>query len=91
VSRLDDLPVKLRIEQRSALSGQVIANHDHVHHIADLGQLLNGIHDDEVVANAQVVNQGLLREFVDARLVAAEVDGNPVRLLVVQGLHYAFS
>jgi len=42
------------------------------------GQLLYGIHDHEFVRDAEVLDQICVRDFVDARLVAAEIDGNPV-------------
>ena len=48
------------------------------------GQLLYGIHDHDVVRNAEVLDQICVRDFVDARLVSAEIDGDPVGFLMVQ-------
>ena len=54
------------------------------HRLARLGKLLNGVHDDDLVGNAQVLQQRLVGELVDARLVAAQVDRHAVGRLVVQ-------
>ena len=50
-----------------------------------LGQLLHQVHDDDFLIETQPVNQLAVGDLVDARLVAAEVDGDAVGLAVVEG------
>ena len=61
------------------------------HRLAGPRQLLHGVHDRDVVLDAQVPDQGLVGDAVDARLVAARVDRHAVRLLVVQRLEQSLA
>ena len=54
--------------------------------LAGLGQLLDGVHDDHLILDVQVLQQGLVGQLVNARLVAAQIDRHPIGRFVVQGL-----
>ena len=51
--------------------------------LAGPGQLLHGVHDHRVV-DPQVLQQGLVGELVDPRLVAAQIDRHAIRDFMVQ-------
>ena len=59
------------------------------HRLARLGQLLHGVHDDDLIVDAQVLQQGLVGELVNARLVSPQVDRHAIGGLVVERLQQA--
>ncbi len=54
------------------------------HCLAGPGQLLDGVHDFDLFGHPEALEQRLVGELVDAGLVAAQIDGNPVGLLVIE-------
>ena len=59
--------------------------------LARLGQLLHGVHDDDAVLDAQVLDERLVGELMDARLVSAQVDRHAVGDFVVDRLQEALA
>ncbi len=60
------------------------------HCFAGVCQLLYRIHDLYVVRYAQVFDQRLVGKLMDTCLVAAQIQGDPVRLLMVQCCKQSF-
>jgi hypothetical protein len=58
---------------------------------AGFGKALNRIHYRYLFFDAEVVNQGSISFFMDSGLEAAEVDGDSVWNLVIQGFYNTLS
>ena len=54
------------------------------HSLARLGELLDRVHNADLIVDSEMVDQGLVGELVNASLVAAQVNGDTVGLLVVE-------
>ena len=54
------------------------------HRLARPGELLHRVHDDDLILNAQVLEQRRVGELVNARLVPAQVDRHAVGDLVIE-------
>jgi hypothetical protein len=61
------------------------------HRLRGPGQLLHEVHDDEFLVQPKEVEEPAVGKLVDARLIAAEVDGNAVGLAVVERPQQPFS